>query len=513
MEKTKKLISLILSAVMLFTILGGTVTSYADTKTNVSVSVKYEQTMARSILPMINEFRTGKDAWYMAENNKDKVVCSNLSKLKYDYDLEKVAMQRAAELALTVNHVRPDGTDWQYAYDDFKLYDNYQLTDEEQNEAVDGKFSIINGENVAAGNNTAETVHKAWREDGKDYIYQGHRRNMLNSKFKYVGIACVRVNDVLYWVEEFSNVSTNLTKTAAVDTTKNVTVKVSDSMIKSCTLSAAKSSMSLISGKTASLPKVTAQLTLRDYWNPFVSSIKVTPSVTYKSSNSGIAAVSGSKVTAKTPGKTSVTARAFGKSVSIAFTATLNPTSIKSLSAVANGFKITWNKVSETTGYQIQYATRSDFGNAATVYGGATNTLSKTITGRAAGKKYYVRVRTYRTLANGSRIWGAWSPAKAVTTPAKPKATSVRAVAGITKGFKVTWNKVSGTTGYQVQYATRSDFKNAATVYGGNANTTGKTITGRARRTKYYVRVRTYRNINGSYVWGNWSAAKTVRTK
>ena len=514
MEKTKKLLSLLLSAVMLFSILGGTVTSYADTKTNVTVSVKYEQTMARSLLSMLNDFRTGKDAWYIAENNKDKVYCNNLNKLQYDYDLEKIAMQRAAELALTVNHVRADGSAWNTAYDDFKLYDNYQPTAEEQKEIKDGKFSITNGENVAAGNNTVEAVHSAWREDDKKYVDQGHRRNMLNSQFKYVGIACVEVNGVLYWVEEFSNVSTNLTKTAAVDTTKNVTVKVADSMVKSCTLSYTSKSITLVSGKSATLPTATAQLVLDGYWNPLASSVKVTPTLSYKSSNANIASVSGNTVTAKTPGNTTVKASLFGKTISVPVTSTLNPTTIKAVSAVANGFKITWNKVAETTGYQIQYSTKSDFSNAATVYGGATNTLSKTITGRAAGTKYYVRVRTYRTFADGSRVWGAWTAAKAVTTPAKPKNTTLSSVTSTVNGFKVNWTKVSDTTGYQIQYATKSDFSGAATVYGGATNATSYTVTGRAAGTKYYVRVRTYKTLaDGSRVWGNWTSAKTVTTK
>ena len=187
-------------------------------------------------------------------------------------------------------------------------------------------------------------------------------------------------------------------------------------------------------------------------------------------------------------------------------------TAISSIKSEANGFTVNWSKVAETTGYQIQYSTRSDFNGAATVYGGATNTTSKTITGRAAGTKYYIRVRTYKNV-NGAYTWGNWSSAKAVTTPAKPKATVISSVSGVSCGFTVKWNKVAETTGYQIQYSTRSDFKGAATVYGGATNTTSKTITGRAANTKYYVRVRTYKNISNNYVWGSWSSAKAVTTK
>lgn len=189
-------------------------------------------------------------------------------------------------------------------------------------------------------------------------------------------------------------------------------------------------------------------------------------------------------------------------------------TSITSLTNTAYGFKVNWSKVNDTTGYQIQYSTKSNFSGAATVYGGAKNTTTNTITGRACGTKYYVRVRTYRTLADGSRVWGNWSGPKSITTTAKPSTTSIKSVSGVSCGFKVNWTKISNTTGYQLQYSTRSDFKGGAYVYGGATNTTSTTVTGRARNTKYYVRVRTYKTLaDGTRVWGNWTSAKAVYTK
>jgi hypothetical protein len=61
-------------------------------------------------------------------------------------------------------------------------------------------------------------------------------------------------------------------------------------------------------------------------------------------------------------------------------------------------------------GYKIQYATKKDFSNAKTVKVATTKkALSKTIKGLKSGKKYYVRVRVYKSGKNG-----AWSAAKAV---------------------------------------------------------------------------------------------------
>lgn len=193
-------------------------------------------------------------------------------------------------------------------------------------------------------------------------------------------------------------------------------------------------------------------------------------------------------------------------------TYTIKPrTTAISASAAVNGFTVKWNKIAETTGYQIQYSTKSDFSNAVTVYGGAVNTLSKTISGCAPGANYYIRVRTYKNIGGGEYVWGNWSSSKTVTT--KVPQAAAKSVTALAKGFKVSWNKISGITGYQVQYATKSDFSNAATVYAGNSAATSKTITNRASNTRYYVRVRAYKNNGGKYTYGAWSAAKNIKTK
>lgn len=57
---------------------------------------------------------------------------------------------------------------------------------------------------IAAGYNSAEAVHMGWREDNDNYAGQGHRRNMLSSKYNCVGIGHVYCNGFHYWVEEFA---------------------------------------------------------------------------------------------------------------------------------------------------------------------------------------------------------------------------------------------------------------------------------------------------------------------
>ena len=77
---------------------------------DVSYAVVFAQDGCRDMLQMINDFRTGSDAWYWAEDDETKVWPENLQALAYDYDLERIAMQRAAECVLHYDHTRPDGT-------------------------------------------------------------------------------------------------------------------------------------------------------------------------------------------------------------------------------------------------------------------------------------------------------------------------------------------------------------------------------------------------------------------
>jgi hypothetical protein len=95
----------------------------------------------------------------------------------------------------------------------------------------------------------------------------------------------------------------------------------------------------------------------------------------------------------------------------------INPkeTTISKLTATSKGFKATWKKyTTQTTGYQIQYSTSSKFSNAKTVTV-KNNVTSKTISKLSSKKKYYVRIRTYKTVGK-TNYYSSWSKAYTVTT-------------------------------------------------------------------------------------------------
>ena len=178
------LFALLLAAAILLTFQA--VPAFAADVVNVDVDAKYLYEEARSMLSMINTFRTGEDAWYLGTDNRSRIPVRNLRQLSYDYNLEKTAMQRALELAVYFSHTRPDGSPWKTAYP-----------------FPTGRYYM--GENVAYGFGSASAVFKAFREDDEDYNGQGHRRNMLRKEFTRVGFGAVQVGYKIYWVQEFAS--------------------------------------------------------------------------------------------------------------------------------------------------------------------------------------------------------------------------------------------------------------------------------------------------------------------
>ena len=103
------------------------------------------------------------------------------------------------------------------------------------------------------------------------------------------------------------------------------------------------------------------------------------------------------------------------------FTIKPKATNISSLTAGSKKFTVKWKKqATQTTGYQVQVATNKKFKkNKKTVTIKKQKTTKTTVKKLKAKKKYYVRVRTYKTVKiNGKsiRIYSGWSKAKTVTT-------------------------------------------------------------------------------------------------
>ena len=281
----KKLLSLVLALCMAFGSAAALpegvfndstgITASAETFTDVNFEVTFCQEDARSMLAMINDFRQGSEAWAWSEDNSEKVYYNWLGKLQIDYELEKAAMQRAAELVAYYAHERPNGEKCFTAYS--SAFNN-----------------TYRGENIAIGYRSVEEMFEGWKEDDDDYSGQGHRRNMLSSIFSVVAIAHVKYGGMDYWVQEFSSKVVDTAYKAPNNSSTPVTVEVKSEKISKNAPAASPSSMTVYDAdESVQLPEVTRNVRLEGQWY-YAPDIKLKTSYSWKiKSGSDVVKLSG----------------------------------------------------------------------------------------------------------------------------------------------------------------------------------------------------------------------------
>lgn len=195
----------------------GHVSDSNDT-TDYQVTAEYAQTIARQHADHVNAFRTSNTWQYRSDGTVESVT--GRSALTYDYGLEQIAMQRAAEIAFLFEHQRPNGED------PFDLFaEMYPLVDDNN----------VKSENIAMNSGYADSEAVAlsgFIEEDKNYAGQGHRRNMLNASVQYIGVGHCVINGTHYWVQEFSSAPYSATYTAPLDGSRTVTVTALDSLMR-----------------------------------------------------------------------------------------------------------------------------------------------------------------------------------------------------------------------------------------------------------------------------------------
>lgn len=107
-----------------------------------------------------------------------------------------------------------------------------------------------------------------------------------------------------------------------------------------------------------------------------------------------------------------------------AFAAALPTVGISSLSVKENTVTVKWKKKSKIMGYQIQYSTDSKFKkNKKSIKIKKAKTTSKKISNLKESKKYYFRIRTYKS-SNKKTRYSKWSKVKSIKTQKEAHCTN-----------------------------------------------------------------------------------------
>lgn len=106
---------------------------------------------------------------------------NGLRTLRQDAAMTRAANLRAAELAKKFSHTRPNGGRGLAILSEMGV--SYRTA----------------GENIAAGQTSAQVVMSAWMGSS------GHRANILSSRFGRIGVGQAVINGRTYWVQLFAD--------------------------------------------------------------------------------------------------------------------------------------------------------------------------------------------------------------------------------------------------------------------------------------------------------------------
>lgn len=171
--------------------------------------------------------------------------------------------------------------------------------------------------------------------------------------------------------------------------------------------------------------------------------------------------------------------------------------------------KVTLSSKSMTWNGKNRVPTVSVYDGSKKLVKGTDYTLSMASTRKSVGQ-WKIKVT----------LKGNYSGSKTVSFKIIPKKTSISTVKAGSKKLTVKWKKQSAKmsrsriTGYQVQVATNKSFtanKKSCKVKG--YTKVSKTFKNLKGGRKYYVRVRTYKVVNGKTYYSKWSTVKSKTTK
>jgi len=180
-----------------------------------------------------------------------------------------------------------------------------------------------------------------------------------------------------------------------------------------------------------------------------------------------------------------------------------SPASLNAAPVSYNSVKLTWSAVAGRTKYEVYRSTEQN-GTYSKV--GETTSTHFTDKKVSPGTTYYYKVRAYRKVS-GTKVYGGFSP----MASAKPELGTPKASASpSTSSAKLSWSAVSGATKYEVYRAASS-----SGTYEKIAETSSRSFkdTGLTKDQTYYYKVRAYRLVGSSKVYGPYSSVVSAKAR
>ncbi len=170
-----------------------------------------------------------------------------------------------------------------------------------------------------------------------------------------------------------------------------------------------------------------------------------------------------------------------------------------------NDVKFSWKKASGASGYLVYYkkASASKYTSL-----GSTTKLYINKNNLSDGVKYTFKVVPYyKTSGSDTKYYDSGQYKTASVTTLKKVGTPSLSISG-TK-VKVKWSNIAGETGYQISQSTSKTKTNVvATV---KSTTATNKLVSAAKGKTYYYKVRAYKTVDGTKVYGPWSNVKAYK--
>lgn len=390
--------------------------------------------------------------------NKERKA-DGLNELKMDKDLLGAAMIRASELVLNFSHTRPDGTSC--------------FT------AINKPFKHM-GENIAAGHSTPEYVMQGWMES------PGHKANILTGDFTSIGIGCVKYGNVPYWVQLFGE-SNTITPAVKINNSK-ITRKV-DMLCDDVELYY-NSMTQIFKGdyKNGYEAKI---VVLNPGWQGRCMTIDPNDLIFESSDKSVLIVDENGLLKFNSAGKAYLTAT---------LKQNTNINVKKEINAVVRMYELKLDDIKD------QVYTGKNIKPEVTIKDG-----DYTLVNNKDYKITYTNNKKYGKATAKIELMGSYLGTAEKTFNIVPsKVTKFKVKSTSTNTINLTWKKTNGVTGYKVYLY---DYSKGKYKYYGKTNKTSIKIKNLKAGTKYKVRVRAYKSVNGTQYFGEYTTSlKTTTT-